>query len=200
MVKLEVKTVFWTFLILGLGFTVGSQLVITSGLNYGVPKSNLIAYGIILLILAFLVKNEKVNLKSESFLKLFFTLVIGTLLLDYLWHRFFTRPDLISALTIFYWLAKFWIILYLSIRISGKSPITNKDILIHSLYFTGLLAIYYRLYEIIGIFPWGKVAGNIMLGSTLITPDNLLLFSGTWLVAHSLVAAIPLLLWRKYGG
>jgi len=189
----------WVLWIIGGFYTFMPHDLHTSlNLGFGLPHESHIAYGIIALIVGSAIREKPNNLFfNPNFIKMFLIVGLGTLGLDYLFHTYFTIETYAGQTNILYYLAKLIIVLYLITRLM-RGTVTNKDIWVNSVYFTLLLSLYYRFYEIIGSFSIGQVAPSLKLGTMIITQSNLISFASIWFIAHSLVFAIPLIIWRKF--
>src|SRR3989339_739088 len=108
-----------------------------------------------------------------------------TIMIDFLFHYFLTHP--MESLT--YFVIKFLLAFFVASAILGTNIYKNKIdrrwliIFITGLFFSALMSIYYRSWELgeAGV-PFGSRAPNI-IG---IARTNLILFSGTWWLGHTL--------------
>ncbi|KKR48424.1 MAG: hypothetical protein UT86_C0005G0008 [Candidatus Magasanikbacteria bacterium GW2011_GWC2_40_17] len=108
-----------------------------------------------------------------------------TIMIDFLFHYFLTHP--MESLT--YFVIKFLLAFFVASAILGSNIYKNKIdrrwliIFITGLFFSALMSIYYRSWELgeAGV-PFGSRAPNI-IG---IARTNLILFSGTWWLGHTL--------------
>jgi hypothetical protein len=113
----------------------------------------------------------------------------GTIILDFLFHFFLTRP--METLT--YFLVKFLLAFLVASFLLSRDRFVIKEVkskilfvLTAGLVFSALMSIYYRAWELFEAYaPFGSRAPDI-IG---INRGNLILFSGTWWLAHALFFA-----------
>lgn len=117
-----------------------------------------------------------------------------TLVLDFLFHFFFTHP----METITYFFIKFLLAFFASSALfylfrTRKIKITTA--FVAGLIFSTLMSTYYRVWELGEAYvSWGSRAPDI-LG---IDRTNVILFGGTWWIGHALFFLIGVLIANKF--
>lgn len=121
---------------------------------------------------------------------------IITLVLDFLFHFFFTNP--MESLT--YFVIKFLLAFFVASAMFNFFQAKGKEIktssaFISGLIFSALMSTYYRAWELgeAGV-PFGSRAPDI-LG---IERVNLILFSGTWWLGHAIFFFIGIIIAKKF--
>lgn len=112
-----------------------------------------------------------------------FIVAIAALLVDGLWHYFFTSPQEST----FYFVIKFLIVISLAELIFRKRDFSERNILIKTAIFVFVFSVYYRLTEFIFKLPFGYRVPDVMIFGGIYTYETTLpMIILLWSLAHGL--------------
>ena len=130
-----------------------------------------------------------------SKVRISFIVATVTVALDWIFHRTLTNPmETFDYFTVKWLLAFFVITVFVNWSDNESSPIkNNRVLLIFAAVFSFLMSLYYRWWEYFSNVPFSSRAPDIIF----LDRSNIILFAGTWFVAHALFFVVGVLIARN---